>query len=180
MGFQSTRMIAGENVTLKRQSRTPVPDNLIWSEQPEVAEGLFNRRDLVWWAEILLGCIPWCGKAKLLFAVCNPGALGHKAVLPHYPFLDFLVRDAWRRRFMLSGLTRAPMSSFFVSTAHAGLISSLLQSKQAAKDLKPHLLFLLELAVVLSHESFDFTGHGEEFFPLLLIESDWESSESVH
>ena len=42
------------------------------------------------------------------------------------------------------------------------------------------LLLLLELAVVLSHESFDFTRHGEQLFPLLLIESDWESSKSVY
>jgi hypothetical protein len=41
------------------------------------------------------------------------------------------------------------------------------------------LLLLLELALVLSHEGFDFTCHGEEFFPLLLIQRDWESSKSV-
>ena len=89
-------------------------------EQPEVAEGLFNRRDLVWWTGILLGCVPWRGEAKLLFAARDPGALGHKAVLPRYPFLDFLVRDAWTKRFMLAVLTRAFMSSFLVSTTHAG------------------------------------------------------------
>ena len=59
------------------------PESLIRLEQPEVAEGLFNRRDLVAWAGILLGCVPWCGEAELFFAVRSPGALGHKAVLPH-------------------------------------------------------------------------------------------------
>ena len=113
-------MIAGENVTLKRRSRTPAPDSLICLEQPEVAEGLFNRRDLVWWAGILLRCVPWCGEAKLLFAAHNPGALGHKAVLTCNPFLDFLVRGPWTKRLMLPRLTRAPMSSFLVSPTHAG------------------------------------------------------------
>ncbi len=98
----------------------PAPDSLIRSEQPEVAECLFNRCDLVWWAGILLGCVPWPGEAKLLFAARNPGALGHKAVLAHNPFLDFLVRGAWTKRLMLARLTRAPMSSFLVSTTHAG------------------------------------------------------------
>src|SRR5260370_6446742 len=46
--------------------------------------------------------------------------------------------------------------------------------------LKATLLLLLELAVVLSHEGLDFTCHGEELFPLLLIQRDWESSKSVH
>ena len=41
------------------------------------------------------------------------------------------------------------------------------------------LLFSLELAVVLSYEGFDFTGHGEKLFPLLLIERDWESAKPV-
>jgi hypothetical protein len=81
---------------------------------------LFNRRDLVRWARILLGCVPWCGEAKLLFAARNPGALGHKAVLARNPFLDFLVRGAWTQRFMLARLTRASTSSFLVSTTHAG------------------------------------------------------------
>jgi hypothetical protein len=31
------------------------------------------------------------------------------------------------------------------------------------------LLLLFELAVVLSHEGLDFTCHGKELFPLLLI-----------
>ncbi len=34
--------------------------------------------------------------------------------------LDFLVRDAWMKRLMLGRLVRAPMSSFLVSTTHAG------------------------------------------------------------
>ena len=85
-----------------------------------MAEGLFNRRDLVGWAGILLGCVHSCGEAKLLFAVRNPGALGHKAVLTHNPFLDFLVRGTWMKRFMLAVLTRAATSSFLVSTTHAG------------------------------------------------------------
>ena len=90
------------------------------SEQPEVTEDLFNRRDLVGWARILLRCVPWRGEARLLFAAHNPSALGHKAVLARNPFLDFLVRGAWTKRFVLAGLTRAPMSSFLVSTIHAG------------------------------------------------------------
>jgi hypothetical protein len=85
-----------------------------------VAEGLFNRRDLVGWARILRGRVSWCGEAKLLLAVRNPGALGHKAVLPRNPFLDFLVRGAWVERFMVAVLTRASMSSFLVSITHAG------------------------------------------------------------
>ena len=90
------------------------------SEQPEVAESLFNCRDLVWWAGILLGCGSGCYEAELLFAVQQPGALRHKAVLARDPFLDFLVRGAWTKRLMLAGLTRAPMSSFLVSITHPG------------------------------------------------------------
>ena len=80
---------------------------------------MFNRRDFVWWAGNLVGCAPWRGKAELLFAARNPGALGHKAVLARNPFLDFLVCGAWTKRFMLAGVTRAPMSSFLVSITHA-------------------------------------------------------------
>ena len=102
---------------------TDPPDDcagsLIHSEQPEVAEGLFNRRDLVWWTGIRLGCAHWCGNAKLLFAARDPGALGYEAVLPRNPFLDLLARGAWTKRFLLAGLTRAPMSSFLVSITHA-------------------------------------------------------------
>ena len=98
----------------------PAPDSLIRSEQPEVAESLFNCCDLVRWAGILWGSVPWCGEAKLLFAARNPGALGHKAVLAHNPFLDFLVRGAWTKRLLLSRWTRAPVSSFVVSATHAG------------------------------------------------------------
>jgi len=108
----------GETLAFVAEPRAP--DKLIRSEQPEVAESLLNRRDLVWWTGILLGCVSWRGEAKLFFAVPNPGALGHKAVLPHNPFLDFLVRGAWTKRFMLAGRTRAPMSPFLVSTLHAG------------------------------------------------------------
>ena len=119
---------AGINVAilLQRTSLTsepkwpPAPDTLIRSEEPEVAESLFNRRDLVWWAGILLGSVPWYGEAKLLFAARNPGALGHKAVLAHNPFLDFLVCGAWTKRLLLARLTRAPVSSFLVSATHAG------------------------------------------------------------
>ena len=81
------------HVTLKEAAGT-APDSLIGSEQAEVAEGLFNRRDLVGWAGILLGCVSWWDEPKLLFAAHNPGALGHKAVLARNPFLDFLVRGA--------------------------------------------------------------------------------------
>ena len=49
-----------------------------------------------------------------------------------------------------------------------------------AKHFDEALLLLFELTVVLSHEGLDFTCHGEELFPLLLIERDWESSKSVH
>ena len=108
-----------ENVAINGRLESPAPDSLIRSEQSEVTESLFDRRDLVWWAGILL-VRSWGGEAKLLFAARNPGALGHKAVLPRYPFLDFLVRDAWTKRFMLAVLTRAFMSSFLVSTTHAG------------------------------------------------------------
>src|SRR5216684_1501767 len=109
------------NLTLRRWLKPWAPDSLIRSKQPEVAESLFNRRDLVWWAGILLGCGPWRGEAKLFFAARNPGALGHKAVLARNPFLDFLVRRARTQRFVLARLTRAPMSSFLVSTTHSWL-----------------------------------------------------------
>jgi len=85
-----------------------------------VAEGLFNRRDLVWGTGILLRCVPWCGEAELPFAAHNPGALGYKAVPTHYPFLDVLVRGAWTKRLMVAGLPRAAMSRFLVSITHAG------------------------------------------------------------
>ena len=91
-----------------------------------MAEGLFNRRDLVGRAGILLECVPWCGEAKLLFAARNPGALRHKAVLAHNPFLDFLVRDAWTKRLRLARVTRAPLSSFVVSTTH---VRTLIETK---------------------------------------------------
>ena len=114
------------------------------SEQSEVAEGLFNRRDLVSWTGILLGCVSWCGEAKLLFAVPNPGALGHKAVLARNPFLDFLVRGAWTKRLLLAGLTRAPMSSFLVSITHTGFGGEPGCATQASGDaLKRHYSFFL-------------------------------------
>ena len=84
------------------------------SEQPEVAESLFNCRDLFRWAGILFGCGFGCYEAELLFAVQRPRRSRHKAVLAGDPFLDFLVRGAWTKRLMLAGLTRAPMSSFLV------------------------------------------------------------------
>jgi hypothetical protein len=67
---------------------------LIRSERSELAESLFDRRDLIWWAEILFGRVPWHGEAKLLFAVHNPGTLGYKTVVAQNPLLDFLVRGA--------------------------------------------------------------------------------------
>lgn len=39
-------------------------------------------------------------------------------MLAHNPFLDFLVRDAWTKRLMPAKVTRAPLSSFVVSTTH--------------------------------------------------------------
>jgi hypothetical protein len=107
-----------------RRLEPRAPDSLIRSEQPEVAESLFNRRDLVWWAGILLGCGPWRGEAELLFAVQKPRALGHEAMLARDPFLDFLIGGAWTKRLMLARLTRAPMSSFLVSPTHAGFGSN--------------------------------------------------------
>ena len=68
-----------------------------------MAESLFNCRDLVWWAGILLGHLPGHGEAKFFFAAQNPGAFGHKAVLARNPFLDFLVCGAWTKSFMLAG-----------------------------------------------------------------------------
>jgi hypothetical protein len=59
-----------------------------------------------------------------------------------------------------------------------GKLASAIQA--GCQGFEAALLLLLELAVVLSHEGFDFTRHGEQFFPLLLIESDWESSKSVY
>jgi len=107
---------------------------LIHSEQPEVAEGLSNRRDRVWWTGIRLVCAHWCGNAKLLFAARNPGALGHKAVLPRNPFLDFLIRGPRTERFIIVVLPRPTMPSFLVTITHAGfwVVSFVLQFAQPA------------------------------------------------
>jgi hypothetical protein len=46
------------------------------------------------------------------------GTLGHKIVLAHNPFLDFLISRAWSKRLMLARLTRAAMPSVLVWTTH--------------------------------------------------------------
>ena len=107
------------NLTLRRWLKPWAPDSLIRSKQPEVAESLFNRRDLVWWAGILLGCGPWRGEAELLFAVQKPRALGHEAVLARDPFLDFLVGGALMCCLLLAGMARrAVTSSIVIASAH--------------------------------------------------------------
>jgi len=89
------------------------------SKQPEPPERLLNRRDLLQRTRILFGRGSRCYEAELLFTVQKPSALGHKAVLARDPFLDLLIRGAWMKRKMLAKVTRAPLSSFVVSTTHA-------------------------------------------------------------
>jgi len=74
------------------------------SKQPEPPERLLNRRNLLWWAGILFGRGSRRYEAKLLFAVQNPRALGHKAVLARDPLLDFLIGDAWLVGLLLAGI----------------------------------------------------------------------------
>ena len=87
-----------------------------------MAKDLFNRRDLVGWAGILVRCVPGDGEAKLLIAVHNPGALGHKAVLPRNPFLDFLIGSALPGWLLLAKVARRfTASSMVITGAHSAL-----------------------------------------------------------
>jgi hypothetical protein len=88
-------------------------------EQPEMAEGLFNSRDLIWWAWVLCGGVSWRGESKLLFARHNPSTLRYKAVLAYNPLLDFLLRDTWVRR-LIARLTQAPVFVWLVSPRDLG------------------------------------------------------------
>jgi hypothetical protein len=51
------------------------------SEQSEVSECLLNRCNLFWRARILVVGRAGCGEPEQLFAMCNPGTFGHKAML---------------------------------------------------------------------------------------------------
>jgi len=62
------------------------------SEQSEVPERLLNRCNLFRRARILVVGRPGCSETEQLLAMCDPGTLGHKAMLARNPFLDLLIR----------------------------------------------------------------------------------------
>ena len=64
------------------------------SEQSEVPECLLNCCDFFLRARILVVGRAWRSEPEQLFAMCNPGTLGHQAVLARNPFLDLLIRCA--------------------------------------------------------------------------------------
>ena len=70
-------------------------------EQTKVPECLLYDRDLVFRARILTGRCVGRGEAERLFAMRNPGTLGHKAVVARDPFLDLLIRGALTGRLLL-------------------------------------------------------------------------------
>jgi hypothetical protein len=71
------------------------------SEQSEVSECLLYRCNLFRWARILAVARAGCGEPEQLFAMCNPGTLGHKAMLARNPFLDLLIRGALTGGFLV-------------------------------------------------------------------------------
>ena len=71
------------------------------SEQSEVSECLLNRCNLFRWARIFVVGRAGCGESEQLFAMCNPGTLGHKAMLARNPFLDLLIRGALTGGFLV-------------------------------------------------------------------------------
>jgi hypothetical protein len=92
------------------------------SEHSEPPERLLDRRYLFRRARILYGCGSRCYEAELLFAVQNPGAFGHEAMLSRDPFLDFLIRGALTGWLILAGMMRrAFTSSIVVADAHESL-----------------------------------------------------------
>jgi hypothetical protein len=92
------------------------------SKQPKPPERLLDGRDLLWRTRVLLGRDSRRYEAELLFAVQNPRALGHEAVLARDPFLDFLIGDAGLDGLPLAGIARsAPTSSIVVAVAHSAL-----------------------------------------------------------
>jgi len=58
-------------------------------------------------------------RGELLFAVQNPRALGHKAMLARDPLLDFLIGDAWLDGLLLAGIARqVVMASIVIAGDH--------------------------------------------------------------
>ena len=64
------------------------------SDHSEVSECLFDRCNSFRRARILALGRAGCGEPEQLLAMCNPGTLGHKAMLARNPFLDLLIRGA--------------------------------------------------------------------------------------
>jgi len=92
------------------------------SKQPKPPERLLNRRDLLRRARILWVRGSWRYQAELLFAVQNPCALGHEAVLASDPFLDFLIGNAWLDGLLLVGIARGALtSSIVIAGGHSPL-----------------------------------------------------------
>lgn len=83
---------------------------------------LLDGRDLLRRARILLGRGSWRYEVELPFAVQNPRALGHEAVLARDPLLDFLVGNAWLEGLLLASIARRVLtSSIVIAGAHSAL-----------------------------------------------------------
>ena len=66
----------------------------VLSKQSEPTERLLNWCDLFRRARIFFGCGSRRYEAELLFAVQNPCAFGHEAMLARNPFLNLLIGGA--------------------------------------------------------------------------------------
>jgi hypothetical protein len=82
------------------------------SEQSEVPERLLNRCNLFRRARILVVGRPGCSETEQLVAMCDPGTLGHKAMLARNPFLDS--PDPWHVDECIAGYLEDVMGAHVV------------------------------------------------------------------
>jgi hypothetical protein len=84
---------------------------------------LLDCREFFRRARILRRLVPGRSEAEQLFAVYDPRAFGHEAVLAQNPFLDFLISGALTDGSLLTGVMarRAPISSIIIAVIHFAL-----------------------------------------------------------
>jgi hypothetical protein len=92
-------------------------------EQPEMTECLLDYREFFRRTRIRRGFVSGRSEAEQLFAVCDPRAFGHEAVLAQNPLLDFLIGGALTDGLVLTGVIarRAPISSIIIAVIHFAL-----------------------------------------------------------
>jgi hypothetical protein len=115
-------MLTGVNSERCPFTGEPVVRRSNRSENSELPECLFNRRDLFGRAWILFGSGPRRYETKLLFAVQKPRTLGHETVLARDPFLALLVGGALTGWLVIAEMAwRAFTSWIVIAGAHSAL-----------------------------------------------------------